>query len=48
LVKAIGEQEDPIGELPPKEHEIIMNAAGSMVAAAHDWVEDYEQRKSAA
>lgn len=48
LLKGLGEQDDSIGDLPPKEHDILMNAAGAMVNAAHEWVEDYEQRMAAA
>lgn len=47
LLKGVGERDDPVEELPQTEHEIIMDAAGAMVAAAHEWVEGYEQRKAA-
>jgi len=47
MLKVIGERDDPLGELPPHEHEFIMDAAGAMVNAAHEWVEDYERGRAA-
>jgi hypothetical protein len=46
-MKVIGERDDPLDELPPEEHEMIMYAAGAIVHTAHEWVEDYERRRAA-